>query len=227
MQNGADRIVPVGGDTEQSYQKLELIITTGRFTGKTITVENGNYPIANIPKYVVNDHLVLTRTNDVSGGDIYYITDYVRRDALLLLFVLFISAAVVIGRWRGFMSLLGMALSFLIIFKFVLPQISAGRDPIVVAILGSVIMVPVTFYFSHGLNKKTSISIVGTLISLVLTGILANIFVEMAKLTGFSSEEAGFLQTFYPGTINIKGLLLAGITITLKPTNNKYATETQ
>ena len=100
------QIVPAGGDTEQSYQKLELIITTGRLTGKTITVESGNYPMANIPKYVVNDHVVLTRTNDLSGGDIYYITDYVRRDALLLLFVLFIGAAVVIGRWRGFMSLL-------------------------------------------------------------------------------------------------------------------------
>ncbi len=208
------QITPEGGDALQLYQKLELIITTGRLTGKTVIVENGMYPMANVPRYESKDRVVLTRTADLSGGeDTYYITDYVRRDVLLLLFILFIAAAVVIGRWRGFMSLLGMALSFLVIFKFILPQISAGADPVLIAIIGSLIMVPVTFYFSHGLNKKTSVSILGTLISLVLTGILATIFVEMAKLTGFSTEEASFLQTFYPGVINIKGLLLAGIII--------------
>ena len=38
-------------------------------------------------------------------------------------------------------------------------------------------------------------------------------FVESAQLTGFASEEAGFLQTIKQGSVNIKGLLLAGIII--------------
>jgi len=48
---------------------------------------------------------------------------------------------------------------------------------------------------------------------LIITGVLAGFFVESAKLTGFASEEAGFLQIARGGTINIKGLLLAGIII--------------
>lgn len=51
------------------------------------------------------------------------------------------------------------------------------------------------------------------MISLIITGILAAVFIEAAKLTGFASEEAGFLQVVGEGTINIKGLLLAGIII--------------
>lgn len=207
------RIVPEGGTVPQLYQQLEAIITNGKQTGKKIIIESGTYPIANIPAYTVNDRVVITRTTDIEGKDIYYITDYVRRDALLMLFILFVAAVIIIGRWRGFMSLLGMALSFMVIFKFILPQISTGKDPIIVAIIGSIIMVPITFYFSHGLNKKTTIAIIGTLLSLVLTGVLANVFVDLAKLSGFSTEEANFLQTFYPGTINIRGLLLAGIII--------------
>ena len=42
---------------------------------------------------------------------------------------------------------------------------------------------------------------------------MAGIFVNTAKLTGFASEEAGFLQVARQGEINIKGLLLAGIII--------------
>jgi len=52
-----------------------------------------------------------------------------------------------------------------------------------------------------------------TFIALVITGILANVFVEVAKLTGYASEEAGFLQVAKQGMMNIRGLLLAGIII--------------
>jgi len=74
-------------------------------------------------------------------------------------------------------------------------------------------IIPATFFLSHGFNKKTWIAIGGTLIALIITGVLADIFVEGAKLTGFASEEAGFLQAHKLGLINIKGLLLAGIII--------------
>jgi uncharacterized membrane protein len=121
--------------------------------------------------------------------------------------------AVFIGKWQGATSLVGMGLSFLVIFKFILPKISAGSDPVQIAILGSLVIIPATFILSHGLNKKTGIAIAGTLIALIITGVLAKAFVEAAKLTGFASEEAGFLQAYKPDLINIKGLLLAGIII--------------
>jgi uncharacterized membrane protein len=111
------------------------------------------------------------------------------------------------------MSLLGMALSFFIIFFYILPQISSGANPVEIAILGSLVIIPVSFFLSHGINKKTFVAIGGTLIALVITGILANIFVDSAHLTGFASEEAGFLQVAKQGVINMRGLLLAGIII--------------
>jgi len=74
-------------------------------------------------------------------------------------------------------------------------------------------IIPITFYLSHGFNKKTTVAVGGTVIALIITGILAGIFVEAAKLTGFASEEAGFLQVAKQGLVNIKGLLLAGIII--------------
>ena len=113
----------------------------------------------------------------------------------------------------GVSSLLGMAVSFGVIFKFVLPRIAAGDDPVVVAILGSLVIIPATFLLSHGVNRKTWVAVAGTLIALVVTGVMASVFVKAANLTGFASEEAGFLQAYNPGLVNIKGILLAGIII--------------
>jgi len=207
------QITPMGVKEPQLYQKLEILVTKGSLKDKKITIENGNLPMSNLQKYKVDDELVISFSKDFEGNDMFYITDYVRRGALAWLFVIFVVMAVAIGRWQGMASLIGMGISFLVIFKFILPKIYAGGDPVQIAILGSLVIIPATFLLSHGVNKKTGIAVVGTLISLVVTGILAHIFVDASKLTGFASEEAGFLQAFKPGLINIKGLLLAGIII--------------
>jgi uncharacterized membrane protein len=206
-------IIPEYSDEKQLYQKLELLVTKGSFQDEKIIVESGNIPLANLQKYQVGDRLTVNYSQGFEGNDIFYITDYIRRTPLLWLFIIFVILSTVIAKWRGLFSLLGMGVSFLIIFSFILPKISAGSDPLQVAIVGSVLIVPISFYLSHGLNKKTTVAIAGTVIALTITGILAGIFVQATKLTGFASEEAGFLQVAKEGLVNIKGLLLAGIII--------------
>lgn len=199
-------------DMSQLYQKLKLSITKGDVKGKEIIVENGSMPSAQVIKYNVGDELMLSVEKDGEGENRYYITDYVRTKSLMLLFLLFVVASVVIGSKQGFFSLIAMAISFFIIMIFVLPQIQAGKNPILIAILASILIVPMTFYLSHGFEKKTTVAVVGTFITLIVTGILATIFVNATHLTGATTEEALFLQT--PDThYNLKGLLLAGIII--------------
>ncbi|MBU0975109.1 YibE/F family protein [Patescibacteria group bacterium] len=200
-------------EEKEPYQKLELFITKGLLNGATVVVENGVIPLANIQKYQVGDRVIVNYSTDFEGNDFFYIIDYIRRDSLLQLFIIFVVLVVLIASWRGVASLIGMGVSFLIIFQFILPKILAGGEPIQIAIIGSMLIIPITFYFSHGFNKKTTIAIIGTIISLIITGILAGFFVESSKLTGFVSEEAGFLQIDKEGSLNIKGLLLAGIII--------------
>ncbi len=106
-----------------------------------------------------------------------------------------------------------MFYSFFIIFKFILPQLLKGHNPLFIAILGALLIAPVTFYLSHGLNKKTTVALASTIISLFITGVLSLIFINAAKLTGFGSEEAFFLQIAKDGVVNIKGIFLAGIII--------------
>lgn len=198
---------------KQLYQKLELIVTGRSRKGEKLIVENGNLPLVNVRKYEIGDRLIITAAQNFEKKEVFYITDYIRTTSLYWLFGIFIALTVVIGGKRGIASLLGMAFSFLIIFTFVLPQISLGKDPIFIAIIAAFFIIPSTFYLSHGFNRKTTSAVAGTIIALIITGFLANFFVDAARLTGFVSEEAGFVEAAKHGLVNIRGLLLAGIII--------------
>ena len=214
-------VVKISGEKEITVmgkkklsQTLELEILPPAPT-KRITLTTGNLPTVYEPVYKLNDTVVLNSLTLENGEKTYLITDYVRRDSLYQLFLIFIILAVLIAGKKGFFSLIGMGMSFVVIVKFLLPQIVAGSDPILIAVLTSFALIPLTFYLSHGINLKTSIAILGTLLSLIFSGFLANFFIEKMKLSGFSSEEAVFLQLQNPGLTNIKGLILGGIIIGL------------
>ncbi len=199
------RVVEVLEENE-NYQKLEILVTDPSRKGEKTMVEvGGEFQKVGQIKYGVGDEVVVS-----SFG---YITDFVRRRPLFWLFAIFAILVLLIGKLWGLSSLLGMGFSFLIIFKIILPQILAGRDPILITILGALMIIPVTFYLSHGFNKKATIAVGGTLISLIIAGLLSKIFVDVAHLTGYASEEAGFLQLMKGETVNVKGLLLGGIII--------------
>jgi uncharacterized membrane protein len=165
-----------------------------------------------MPNVKLGDDVLLVHTIGPKEESIYYVTDHVRTDSILFLFLIFVSTVVLISRKAGLLSLLGMGYSFLIIFKFLLPQLYAGNNPILISLLSVMLIAPVTFVLSHGFNQKTFTALGATIISLTLTSILALIFINYSHLSGFGSEEAYFLQ-LAQGTLNIKGIFLAGIII--------------
>jgi len=195
------------------YQKLGVNVTKGSLTGNEIEIEMGDIPVVGQPKYQVGDEVVISYSKDFEGNDAFYITDFVRRQPLLWLFLIFVILAVIVGQWRGATSLVGLVISFLIIFAFILPQIYRGNDPIIVTVLGSLVIIPVNFILSHGFNRKTLTAMAGTLVALLIVGVLSQIFIGLTKLTGYASEEAAFLHLAKHGAINMRGILLAGIII--------------
>lgn len=181
------------------YQKLKI-----QSKDQIYEIENGLFDSSSNIKYKVGDNVVIT------DG---MITDYVRRPSLFLLLGIFLALTIVIaGKW-GLTSILGMGYSFYVIFVFILPMILKGYDAVIVAVIGSIFIIPVTFSLSHGLNRKTLVAMIGTAISMIIVGLLSLWFVDLAKLTGFAVEEAGFLQYQLGDVINLKGILLAGIII--------------
>ncbi|CAN5621410.1 YibE/F family protein [soil metagenome] len=142
----------------------------------------------------------------------YYVSDFRREAPLAVLALLFVAAVVAFGRGQGVRALVGLALTFAVIVGFMVPALLAERNPVPVAIVGSLAIMVVTLYLSHGLSRKTTAAVVGTAVALLLTGALAVAFVSAASITGFTSEDAR-LANLQVGGLSLRGLLLAGIIV--------------
>lgn len=202
-------------ETKHMYQELELLGLNGKYEGKKIRVESGTLPVAGVPLYKRGDKVVVNESIYPDGSKNLIIVDYVRRDALYTLFLAFIVVSLVVARRRAIGSLVGLGISFFVIFSFVLPRILAGDNPVLIAILAGCVVVPLTYYISHGWSNKTHIAVFGTLIALLITGLISYWAIESARLTGYSSEEVSFLQGVIKSPVNMRALILAGIIIGL------------
>ena len=193
----------------ESYQEISITLVEGN----SVDIINNPQMNAKSILYKPGDKVIVQEFSIGSDeGTTYIITDFQRTGYLKFLFLVFVLVVLIIGRKHGLYSLLGMGFSFLMIFKFILPQIINGANPIFITVVASLFIIPITFYLSHGFNKKTHIAIVSTVITLLITVLLTSISVNLARLTGYSSEEAMFLQVANQN-INMKGILLAGIII--------------
>jgi uncharacterized membrane protein len=166
-----------------------------------------------VPELHRGDKIVLGRTVDPTNGRVdYYFDDFQRRTPMLLLAGLFAVLVVAVGRWRGLASLVGLALTALVLVRFLIPSILEGNSPVAVAIVASAAIIFVVIYVAHGLNAKTTTALLGTLGSLGVTAALAALFVAATHLTGLSSEETTSLQSTI-GNVPLQGLILAGVII--------------
>lgn len=205
--------VDLGEGSTLPYQRLLLRVENGSLAGQEIVVEEGTVNVVSQERlFGVGDRVYVERTAGPEG-DRFYVSDYVRTWPLFWIVALFVGLVVLVGRSKGLRSLTGTLFSLLVIFLFVLPQIVAGRDPVLVSIVGSIALLAVPTYLTYGWNPKAHAAMIGMMLSLVLTGMLAWLFVGWTRLTGISGEESSYLVIELGPGINLRGLVLGGVII--------------
>lgn len=200
---------PAGG----SCLDLSLEGTSGDFRGHefSVTMNDEDAIGGKLSQYDEGDR-VIVQTQEIQGTRQFFVSDRVRRPALLWLAALFVISVLLFGGIGALRSFLGTAASFLVLFFAIIPAILNGMSPVLVAVFGSVVIMLISFLSSHGWNRKTFAALAGTTLSLMLTGMLARFFTNFAALVGASDEEMMFLVGDYPD-IDTRGILLAGILI--------------
>jgi uncharacterized membrane protein len=188
-------------------------IVEGERAGDEFDLDYSRAPNARGPEE--GDRVIVGRSLQAeaeAAGSQYYFIDFDRQSPILVLGVLFAVVVVALSRWRGLAALAGVVVSLWVLVQFVLPAILEGSSPLAVACVGGATIMFLALYLAHGLNATTTVAVLGTLASLLLTGLLAVIFVGVSSFTGAGSEEAIFLQ-LSAQQVNLEGLLLASIII--------------
>ncbi|MCO1597591.1 YibE/F family protein [Micromonospora sp. RHAY321] len=206
--------VPEGGPTAQDGPcgTVTVQVEQGPDTGNQVEMPVPSGPGA--PEVAVGDAIVIVQLTDPADPTVstYNIAEHQRGKPLIWLVALFAAAIVAFGRLRGLAALAGLGATFAILLAFVVPGISAGGSPLLIAVTGSALIMFVVLYLTHGVTAQTSVAVLGTLGSLVLTGLLGTLATAAAHLTGYGSEEATSLSMFQ-ADVDLHGLLLAGIII--------------
>ncbi|MDD4989475.1 MAG: YibE/F family protein [Candidatus Pacebacteria bacterium] len=199
-----------GTDTPTDYQTLKVKILDGDEKGAEVTVENDYLDLQK------GDVFYLIHTVDKYNGiDVYSVSEPYRIPALYFFIGLFIICVILFGGKQGVRGIIALALSFFLIGYLLLPGILHGYSPVLVSIGVSSLIIILGSYITHGFNRTTTSAVIGMIVTITLTGILAYFSIKYARLSGFTTDESVYLSQNTRGQIDLAGLLLGGILIGL------------
>jgi uncharacterized membrane protein len=202
--------VPADAEAEAACMEATVRIDSGPDEGVEVVVP---VPFGEgAPVFAAGDAVIVGAAEGQPIESRYELIDLQRAWSLFALVLTFAVAVVALSRWRGLRALGSLALSVVILIVFVLPALLDGKPPLAVAVVGASAIMIGTLYLTHGFSARTSVALLGTLISLSLTGVLGLLFTTIGRFTGLAGESERFLATVGE-SIDLRGLLLAGLVI--------------
>lgn len=173
---------------------------------------------------LVNDYVPLRPGDDIfvrkiiradDGKESYSVADINRTGSYVLFGGLFIFLTILFGGKQGLRGVFSLLCSLLLIVFVLLPLVLAGYSALWVSIAVASIIIVFGSYVTHGCNRTTSSAVVGMILVVLLTGVLASIAVAVSRLSGLDSEDAIYLSFNTGKIIDFQGLLLGGFIIGL------------
>ena len=163
-----------------------------------------------VPELRPGDRIRVVTVSEVAPGTTPYIfQDFQRGPPMALLVGLFVLLVALVARWRGLASLAGLAVALVVVWRFTLPALLAGRDGAAVGLVSAAAIMFVVLYLAHGVSLRTSTALAGTLVGLAATTVIAAWASGAAHLTGLSDEYALDLLSYAPD-VRMRQVLLAG-----------------
>lgn len=181
--------------------------------GTQATMENAAIDGRENTLLQLNQKVVVERLDRADGSVKLIGREPYRLPAIFVLTGMFFVLAIIFAGRTGFTSIIGLAVSMLILALYVVPTIGNGGNPLLISFIGSVAIACTSLYLAHGFHMRTTIALISTLITLALSLLLSIFAVRMAQLFGMGSEESMFLQIGPLQAVNLRGLLLGGIVI--------------
>lgn len=158
------------------------------------------------------DSVVLFMQSAGADGWIIFLEGYDRRSALIWLVVLFVTTLILLSGWQGLKIAASIGISIGLIGYVLIPLFMRGANPVPIAIILAGVFTLISTGFTTGWNRKTMVTVVGTMGGALVAYLISIVFVDWAQLSGLGTEEDRLFFQKNP-TLNPRGLLFAGIII--------------
>ncbi len=188
-------------------QEVKAKVIQGEQKGEIVIFKN-DYAVME-----VGDKVYLDTTTLDTGEVIYAVSDFDRKPVLIVFLLLFIALVIGFGKMQGVRSLVSLGVSIFAIFFVLIPLLIKGYPPVLIATLVSAAILFFAIFFTHGFNRKSTIAFSGTVLAVIVTGLLAYVAVIFGHITGLSAQESVYLNYNTQGNLDFAGLFLASIMI--------------
>lgn len=197
-------------------QSLNVVVLTGRYKGDIVMVNNYLGPMH---EKLAEAGTVMTATITTTVSENSYQLALINYDytwLLVIMLALFIAAVAIIGRWKGVMSLIGLAVTLVSIVFVLIPLWLKGYSAVPLTMGLCVFVTVICFTLLGGVCKKTLSAMIGTALGVLIAGVFSWICSVYAGVSGMTMSEAEWLldESQYLGiSLNVRGLFVAGILI--------------
>ena len=199
-------VLAVSDDPHFSYQTLEVELLTGEFTGMIIEVSN-NLMDQTLREFGPGDRVMVSLSDFA-----FQVASQDRSIVLIVTVVFFLILLSAIGGKRGIASVVGLIFEIATIIFILVPLTLAGHSPILTAILTGTLMTIVSITLLAGVGAKSLSAILGCLSGMIIAALGAMIASHFAFITGFHTDQAGFLNAI-ANNVSINGIFISGVII--------------
>lgn len=209
-----------GSPIKEISQQVTLKILSGKFRGKTITVDHmasgmmgGEMRLKSGDKVVLFVDENPSPAESPDGSPLFNVADYVRDTPLYWLAFFFALLLIIVGGLKGVKALASLVITICLIFFVLFPLTLWGFNPLLVSVIIAGAVSLIVFRIIGGRSIKGLAAAIGTLLGVAIAGIVAFVVGNMMHLTGMSSEESRILFYSLNLKINYQGLLFGSILI--------------
>lgn len=195
------------------YQQVKIKIITGKYEGETFNIRNPMSRLYNVHTKV-GDKIIVSIHEE--GGNIQSISifNYEKEKIVYVLVISFFALLILLSGWKGLYAVISLIFTGIMIVFFMIPMLFKGHEPIPITIVTIATTAIVTLLLIDGPSKKTLSAILGTIIGVVLAGIISYIASDIAHISGLTSNEAeGLIYIAEHQNVKIKGLTFSAILI--------------
>jgi uncharacterized membrane protein len=193
--------------------KFEAKITSGRQKGHLITaVQNMGEQSENSAREIKTGDRILLISFDNNGQ--WNFNGFLRSDKLFILGIIFVLCLLLIGRKKGFNSILSLGLSTSVILGVFIPSILSGKNIYLMTILVFTYIIVMTFLIVLGYNRKSLVAVLGCSSGIAVSSIIILIMDKVLFLSGIVDERTGYIAALpIENPINLGALIFACIII--------------
>jgi len=204
------------GPVKDGEQQLEVEIRSGKFAGLSFPSSNNLVGKMEIDKFFVPGDRVFVVMDLAEGGEkVGYVNviDHFRIDVIAVLALAFFALLVALGGWTGLKSVLSFAFAGLLIFKFLMPAMLKGANPVWLSLLVVTILQASVIFLISGFTRRAVTAFAGAMCGVAATAALAELATKLLSIHGAVRPYTETLLYTGYGHLDLTGLFVAGVFI--------------